>query len=106
METKISPKSYGVAVTLAMIFGTMGIHHFYLALWLHGLFDFSLFVVGFACILFVDDGVINGIGFSMLAVDLLHTIVVTYWLFVGKVRDGDGLLVAYPGQFETQRRST
>ena len=48
--TPISPKSYGIAVTLSMIFGVLGFHHFYMGNWLHGLLDFSMFVIGIACI--------------------------------------------------------
>ena len=39
-----SRKSYVIAVCLAAIFGTVGIHHFYVGRWLHGLFDLSLLI--------------------------------------------------------------
>lgn len=96
--SEISPKSYGVAVALSGIFGVVGVHHFYLGNWLHGLFDFSLLVVGIIC-LSSDDPAIATIGGFLLFVDVIHTIIVTYRLFVGQCRDGKGLLVAYPGQF-------
>lgn len=97
-ESQISPKSYGVAVALSGIFGVVGIHHFYLGNWLHGLIDFGLLVFG---IIFLssDDPMTAWIGAFLLFVDVIHTIVVTYRLFVGKCRDGKGFLVAYPGQF-------
>lgn len=93
----VSPKSYGVAVALSMIFGVIGIHHFYLGNWLHGLMDFSLFVVGIACIASTNSTAIS-IGTLLIIIDALHTIWVTYRLFVGKCRDGRGRLVAFPGQ--------
>ena len=43
-ETEKSTKSYGAAVSLCGVFGTVGIHHFYLGNWLHGLFDLGLFI--------------------------------------------------------------
>ena len=33
-EVRISPKSFGAAVSLCVIFGPAGIHHFYLGNWL------------------------------------------------------------------------
>ncbi len=94
----ISRKSYGVAVCLSAIFGVLGIHHFYLRRHLHGLFDLGLtasFIYFFAI-----DRVI--IGFIFLAVDVLHTLIVTFQLLVGAYRDGEGGIVAYPGQFKNQ----
>ena len=93
----VSPKSYGVAVTLSMIFGVLGVHHFYLGNWLHGLLDFSMFVVGIACIA-SEDPTLVPIGTLLIIIDAIHTIWVTYRLFVGKCRDGQGRLIAFPGQ--------
>ena len=44
-----SSKSYAVSVCLVGVFGTVGVHHFYLGRWLHGAFDLSLVImtVGF-----------------------------------------------------------
>ena len=95
----VSPKSYGVAVTLSMIFGIVGIHHFYLGNWLHGLIDFGLFIAGFGVMTTTEDPALFFMGLGLFLIDVLHTIIVTYRLFIGKVRDGDGLLVVYPGQF-------
>lgn len=96
---RLSPKSYGVAVTLSGIFGVVGIHHFYLGNWLHGLFDLGLFVVGIACMVSGDPAAYM-IGVFLLSVDVIHTIIVTYRLLVGECKDGNGMLVAYPGQFK------
>ena len=93
----VSPKSYGIAVTLSMIFGVLGIHHFYMGNWLHGLLDFSLFVVGIACIA-SEDPTLVPIGTLLIIIDAIHTIWVTYRLFVGKCSDGQGRLIAFPGQ--------
>lgn len=95
--TQVSPKSYGVAVTLSMIFGVMGIHHFYLGNWLHGLLDFSMLVVGIICIASENPTAVP-IGTLLIIIDAIHTIWVTYRLFVGKCTDGQGRLIAFPGQ--------
>jgi len=42
----VSPKSYGVAVCLSTIFGVLGIHHFYLGRYLHGLLDVTMTIGG------------------------------------------------------------
>ena len=97
-EINISPKSYGVSVMLSMIFGIVGIHHFYMGNWLHGLLDFSLFVMAFYCLFINSDPGIVGIGCILIIIDIIHTIMVTYRLFVGRCRDGNGLLIVYPGQ--------
>lgn len=93
----LSPKSYGVAVALSMIFGIVGVHHFYLGNWLHGLLDFSMFVVGFVCILSNNPTAVS-LGMLVITIDVLHTIWVTYRLVVGRCRDGQGRLIAFPGQ--------
>ena len=86
MSVEKSPKSYGIAVALCGIFGTFGIHHFYLDDWPHGLADIALVVLTIG--LFLE-------GFILLAVltlllDALHTIVVFYLLIIEKWRDGQG----------------
>jgi hypothetical protein len=93
----VSPKKYGTAVILSMIFGVVGVHHFYLGNWLHGLLDFSLLVFG---IIFIssDNQTLVPLGMLLLIIDAIHTIWVTYRLFAGQCRDGQGRLVAYPGQ--------
>ena len=94
---EVSPKSYGVAVTLSMIFGVAGIHHFYIGNWLHGLLDLSMLVVGVAFIASEDQTLVP-IGTLLIIIDAIHTIWVTYRLFVGKCRDGQVRLIAFPGQ--------
>ena len=44
-----SPKSYGTAVALCGVFGTVGLHHFYLGNIIHGLLDLGLFVLFIWC---------------------------------------------------------
>ena len=41
----VSPKSYVWAVCLVGIFGTLGVHHFYLGRWVHGMFDLGLVII-------------------------------------------------------------
>ncbi len=93
-----SEKSYGVSVALCGVFGVFGIHHFYLKNWLHGSVDLVLSIVGFWFIFLSTDPVLNTIGVLAILIDLIHTITIMYWLFTGQCRDGDGLLVLYPGQ--------
>ena len=97
-----SPKSYVVAACLAGIFGIVGIHHFYVGRGRHGLFDISLSIIGSGLIFYgARDDVRNSIvvmGVLFLVLDYLHTIYFMYKLIVGEYRDGDGLLIKYPGQ--------
>jgi hypothetical protein len=93
----ISPKSYGTAVILCALTGPVGIHHFYLGNWLHGLFDFGLLVGAIACFVIGDPSLVM-LGVFLIILDSAHTLYVTYTLFVGKCKDGQGRLVVYPGQ--------
>ncbi len=81
-----SPKSYGVAVALCGLFGTLGIHHFYLEDWLHGLADLGLFVL---MLVFFYQGHL-GLAALTLLIDGLHTIIIFYYLIIEKWRDGQG----------------
>lgn len=93
-----SPKSYGTAVVLCGIFGTVGVHHFYLGNVLHGLFDLGLFIaaIAFNAAGFTtgNSGLI-GIGVTLVLVDIIHTFIIFYRLIVGVQRDGSGLLVTH-----------
>ncbi|MGB0907260.1 MAG: NINE protein [Maricaulaceae bacterium] len=91
---KPSDKNYIVAVSLAFIFGVIGIHHFYLERWLEGLFDFGLFVL---TVYFFLNGQI-GLAIFALIIDSLHTLAVTIMLLIGEFKDGKGKYVCYPGQ--------
>lgn len=96
-QTAFSEKRYAVAVILSAIFGVLGVHHFYLGRWGHGLFDLFLTFGGLALI------IVGGfpwvfLGIAMLIVDGIHTFVVTIRLLIGEYRDGRGLKVPYPGQ--------
>jgi len=95
-----SPKSYAVAVCLSGIFGLLGIHHFYLGRWLHGLFDLGMTVGAF--LLLITGHLLYG--YLLLGVDMIHTFIITIMLLTGTYRDGHGLIVAYPGQFENQNQ--
>ena len=81
-----SPKSYGIAVMLCGIFGILGVHHFYLGDWLHGLADVALVVlaVGFAMQGYPD------LALLVFLIDGLHTIIIFYFLIIEKWRDGQG----------------
>lgn len=88
MEETRSPKRYGTAVALCGIFGVLGVHHFYLGNWLHGLLDVGLLVLAVA---FYPDPV----WVVFLIVDALHTMYVFYKLIVGEQRDAQGLIVSW-----------
>ena len=90
-ELSISKKNYGVAVTLCGIFGTLGVHHFYIGNWLHGLFDLALFI---AFIILIMNGSV-GLGLLVLCVDILHTLLVFYKLIIGNQHDGHGRLITW-----------
>ena len=92
-RSEASSKSYGVAVCISAIFGILGIHHFYLERWGMGLFDLTLSIVGF-WLIFND----NLWGLAFIGIDAIHTFYVTFKLLVGEYADGQGRIVAYPGQ--------
>ena len=90
-EISISKKSYGVAVTLCGIFGTLGVHHFYIGNWLHGLIDLALFI---AFLMLIMNGSV-GLGLFVLSIDVLHTLFVFYKLIIGNQRDGNDRLIKW-----------
>ena len=90
-----SKKSYVTAVCLAGILGTLGIHHFYVGRWFHGLFDLSLLI---QAILFFSLSLwIPAILF--LVADLIHNTYFVYKLIIGEYRDGSGKLIKIPGSY-------
>jgi len=89
-----SPKSYVVAVCLSGVFGILGIHHFYLGRWMHGCLDLGMTLA--AIFLIIIGGSLWGA--LILGVDVIHTFIVTILLLVGAYKDGNGKIVAYPGQ--------
>ena len=95
---RTSPKSYGVAVALSAIFGVVGIHHFYIANFLHGCFDLGLFIMAIVLVCFSGNPFFVGIGMLCFLIDMAHTIYVTYRLLVGLQKDGSGLIIKYPEQ--------
>ena len=90
-KLSISNKSYGVAVTLCGIFGTLGVHHFYIGNWLHGLIDLALFI---AFIILIMNGSL-GLGLLVLGIDVLHTLFVFYKLITGNQNDRHGRLITW-----------
>ena len=88
-----SQKSYVTAVCLAAIFGTVGIHHFFVRRWLHGLFDLSLLITA-GIFFFSSAWILAGLFFF---VDVVHNTYFVYKLIIGKYRDGSGKLIRIPG---------
>lgn len=93
-----SDRSYSLAVMLCGIFGIVGIHHFYLGNWLHGLFDLGLFLVAVYILAGSGQDDWVPIGLLLLAIDFLHTMIVFYRLITGKARDGGGRPIPVPGR--------
>ena len=92
----VSEKSYATAVVLSGIFGMLGFQHFYLRRWGEGILDLGLTVS------WLDAFAVGSpVAWVFFALDFVHTVVVTSMLLIGKFKDGDGKLVAYPGQFPT-----
>lgn len=91
---KPSDKNYVVAVSLCFVFGVIGIHHFYLGRWVEGLIDLGLFVL---TLFFFLNGQ-PGLALLTLAIDYVHTFVITIMLLIGAFKDGKGNVVCYPGQ--------
>jgi len=90
-ESLKSKKSYGLAVALCGIFGTLGVHHFYIGNWLHGLIDLALFI---AFILLIMNGSMV-LGLLVLGIDILHTLFIFYKLIIGKQYDGQGRVITW-----------
>lgn len=84
-----SPKSYGTAVALCGVFGTLGIHHFYLRDYVHGLADVIL--LSLSVLFFFQENIL--LAGLLFAIDAVHTMVIFYLLIVEQWRDGDGLPV-------------
>lgn len=79
-------------MALCGIFGTLGIHHFYLKDYAHGVADLVLFTA--TIYFFVNDDI--ALFFLALVMDLFHTTAVFFLLIVEKWRDGDGRPVLLP----------
>ena len=100
VQAEFSDKNFGAAVALCGIFGTIGLHHFYLGNIVHGVFDLGLFV-GSVLYFFSGDVSLQMLGLILILMDALHTLFVFYKLIAGKQLDGAGRLVTYPGQFRS-----
>lgn len=100
-NTDISPKSFGTAVSLCGVFGLLGIHHFYIGNFLHGIIDLGL-CLGALTLFVLGNATYNhslvAIALVLLLVDVAHSIYVFARLITGKQRDGRGLLIPFPGQ--------
>jgi len=94
----LSEKNYVIAVSLCGIFGVLGLQHFYLGNYLHGLFDLLLLVGSVAAwtaaSITSEDGFL-WLAFVLILTDSLHTAIVFYRLITGKQRDGHGCLVKH-----------
>jgi TM2 domain-containing membrane protein YozV len=99
----VSRRSYGKAVAMAAVFGTLGVHHFYLGRHALGILDLALSAGAVYFLVASDDVPGLSLGIALLAVDGLHSLIETFRLIVGSYRDGDGAVVAYPGQVVTRR---
>ena len=86
-----SKKSYAAAVCLAAIFGTVGIHHFYLGRWAHGLFDLAMMVLGVYLLVIGEP-----VGLLLILIDVVHTVYFTFKLIIGEYKDGSGRFIAIP----------
>ena len=91
---KKSKKKYNTAVCLSGIFGLLGVHHFYLGRWLHGIADLSM-TVGALTLIGIGSKVV---GFTVLGIDIIHTLIVSILLLTGSYKDGNGDVITYPGQ--------
>ncbi len=89
-----SDKNYAVAVCLSGVFGILGIQHFYLGRYLEGCCDLGLSIFGYYSLVTGEPI----LGVLALAIDGIHTFIVTILLLIGSFRDGQGKLVCYPGQ--------
>ncbi|MDE0959604.1 MAG: hypothetical protein OSB09_02385 [Planctomycetota bacterium] len=94
MMEQRSTRNYTVAVCLSGTFGVIGIQHFYLGRYLEGICDLGLSITA---LYFFINGEVE-LAFLAMALDGIHTFIVTIMLLIGSFRDGDGHLVCYPGQ--------
>ena len=72
----------------------MGIHHFYVGRFTMGLLDLGLFIATMYC--YINNHLLFAALFFVI--DLMHTVIVTYLLLIGKYKDGQGKLITFPGQ--------
>ena len=93
-----SNKSYTFAVILCMVFGIIGIHHFYVKRYGHGFFDLGLFLSAMYLFYFKSEPWSIALGVFFLIIDFIHTLYVTILLLTGQYKDGEGNLITYPNQ--------
>ena len=72
----------------------MGVHHFYLGRWVHGIADLSM-TVGAIILIVIGSELL---GYLILGVDIIHTLIVSIFLLTGSYKDGNGDVITYPGQ--------
>ncbi len=87
----LSSKSYIIAISLCMVFGTLGLHHFYTGRYGEGVLDVSLFIL--SVYFFMNGQILWAILF--FAIDALHTFIVTIILICGNGKDGKGHYICY-----------
>ena len=87
-----SKKNYGTSIILCGIFGPLGIHHFYIGNYLHGIFDLSLLIIGVILLFSVSETQVV-LGVILLCLDVLHTIIIFFKLIVENQKDGNGKLI-------------
>ena len=90
----VSSKNYFLSVVLCSLTGILGLHFFYLGRHGYGLFDLGMSLV--AIYLFASGLILEGI--AVLAVDYLHSVLMTFRLLTGVEVDGEGKRIIYPGQ--------
>ena len=94
LDHRISPKNYTVAVVLCALTGILGFHFFYIQRVAFGLFDLGLSIL--AVYLIVTGHIVAGL--LVLAIDFIHSMVMTFRLLTGQEVDGNGRRIIYPGQ--------
>lgn len=92
-----SKKNYVVAVVFAAVFGTIGIHYFYIGRTVIGFIDLSLSITALIC--FIQGRIFWAI--FLFFIDFLHSMYATYKLLTGQEYDGEGKVITYPGQIKS-----
>ncbi len=90
----VSPKSYVLSVVLCSLTGILGLHFFYMGRHGYGCFDLGMSIA--AGSLLVTGRILEGL--AVLAVDYLHSVIMTFRLLTGSEVDGEGRRIIYPGQ--------
>ncbi len=92
-----SEKKYTLAVVFAAVFGTLGIHYFYIGRTIIGFIDLALSIS--ALIFFIQGRFF--LAMFLFFIDFLHSMYATYKLLTGQEHDGEGEIITYPGQIKS-----